>query len=597
MGSTGPGVRVLLLAGLLAGSFSVTALPAQGQPAPAVGGGVRPPASSSVPSLRVVIDAEPQHLNPLLDPDLWGYRITHDLICEPLLRRKAEPPELPIAPERPERADRTERDARELRPARYEPVLAERFRLDPDGHGIELEIRRGVRFHDGRPLTAYDVRMSIEMVRTAGTSALRTQALLSDVVRVQIVGKDGIRIDLRRASRRAAILSALSEIDILPASHFANGRLMHQPWNRRPICTGPYRFVEWRRGHSILLRKNPTYWGPPPAAQELRFRIALDGAQGLSLLRQGEADVLGRVMPRYLDDQVEPAVQRGRWRKLELDADQAVVVVPNGRHPLLGLAMVRRALELVLVREKVRERLVRDVRKGLGTPLRLPPLPPSVLGGAELVETATNGTQPSLSAEALLDQAQVVRLTPDGPRQHQGRPVRLKLLMPSGTSELSETAKRLGDALAKTGLKLEPEVVDLVTFISRLRRGMFELALCAWSFTGGLEAMELEPLLAYALPQPPPHAVFTKDEKPLYTELATALAVLRDGSEPQHLTKVASRLVARWQEDAPLYLLYRPRQVVLLGPLVEPLAPPLLGDFINLRGLVRPPPVLPTAMR
>lgn len=592
MGSTGRRARL----SLLAFACILAASPAHGQPAKEAGAGVRPSASSSVPSLRVVIDAEPQHLNPLLDPDLWGYRITHDLICEPLLRRKAEPPELPIAPERDAR---DAHEARELRPARYEPVLAERFRLDPDGHSIELEVRRGVRFHDGRPLTAYDVRMSIEMVRTAGQSALRTQALLADVVRVQIVGKDGIRIDLRRASRRAAILSALSEIDILPASHFTSGRLMYQPWNRRPICTGPYRFVEWRRGHSILLRKNPTYWGPPPAAQELRFRIALDGAQGLSLLRQGEADVLGRVMPRYLDDQVEPAVQRGRWRKLELDADQAVVLLPNGRHPLLGMAMVRRALELVLSREKVRERLVRDVRKGLGTPLRLPPLPPSVFGGPELVETAASGTPTSgLSAEALLDQAQVVRLTPDGPRQHQGRPVRLKLLLPSGTTELAETAKRLGDALAKVGLKLEPEVVDLATFVSRLRRGMFELALCAWSFTGGLEAMELEPLLAYALPQPPPHAVFAgKDEKPLYTELSTALAVLRDGSDPQHLTRTASRLVARWREDAPLYLLYRPRQVVLLGPLVEPQTPPLLGDFINLRSLVRPPPVLQSAMR
>ncbi|WP_146140860.1 hypothetical protein, partial [Haliangium sp. UPWRP_2] len=46
-------------------------------------------ASTQEGMLRIAIDAEPSHLNPILDPDLWAYRIAHDLLCEPLLRRRA----------------------------------------------------------------------------------------------------------------------------------------------------------------------------------------------------------------------------------------------------------------------------------------------------------------------------------------------------------------------------------------------------------------------------------------------------------------------------------------------------------------------------
>lgn len=515
-------------------------------------------------ALRLVIDAEPTHLNPLLDPDLWGYRIAHDLVCEPLLRRRPErsgaadagrlsAPEPALAAE--SELGQTQR-TRQASTARIEPVLAERFRLASDGRSVDLWLRSGVHFHDGRPLTAQDVRATFDMVRTAGGSAPRTQALLADVLRVQAVGKDQIHIDLRRPARStaAAIWTALSEIDILPAIHFPGGHLIHQPFNRKPVCTGPYRLAEWRRGSYVLLRRHPGYWGPPPPNEELRFRIATDAVQGLALLRQGEADVLGRVMPRYLADQVEPAVQRGRFRKVELDANQVVALLPNGRHPLLGQPAVRRALAQILEQERVRERLVRDVRKGLATPLRWP-----LLGAAQAAGSALPP-----AASALEDPATRASLAS----------ARLRLLMPAGASELQDAAKRIGEALARIGIKLDSEVVDLVTFTLRLRRGAFELALCAFSWTGDLEDFELAPLLDAVLP-----AGYA-----LHGELLTAFAGLHDGTGAQHLV---ARLLSRWQEEAPLFLLYRPRQLVLESPQVGPVPQPLLGDFLHLRMLTK----------
>jgi ABC-type transport system substrate-binding protein len=523
-------------------------------------------------TLSLVIDAEPTHLNPLLDPDLWGYRISHDLLCEPLLRRRPSLAD-PLGNSLGNAHESSAGDSSgQPFTSRFEPVLAERFRLDADGRGIELWLRKNVRFQDGRPFSAQDVRATLDMVRSAGGSAPRTQALLADVVRVQVLGPEQIRIDLRRGTRAAvaAILEALSEIDILPQSYFLNGRLIHQPFNRHPVCTGPYRFVEWRRGTHIVLRRFTGYWGPPALNEELRFRIAPDGAQGLSLLRQGAADVLARVMPRYLEDQVLPMVQRGRWRKVEIDANQVVLVLPNGRHPVLGLAPVRRALALLLAED--RDRLVRDVRKGMGTPLI------SLL--SLFGQSAGAATLPAETPEALLDQAGMTRMVPDGPRQHNGEPLRLRLLFPTGANELQEVARRLGESLGKQGMKLEPEAVDFPTFSLRLTRGAFELALCAWSWTGDDSEFDVEPLLRYALPLTSPPGA----------ELLTAFARLREGaSSPPS----GAELLLRWQQEAPLFPLYRPRQVVLLGPQVEPARPEILGDFLNLRRLGKQQPTEP----
>lgn len=560
---------------------------AQGEPQPQTG-------TARAKTLQIAIDSEPAHLNPVLDPDVWGYRIAHDLICEPLLRRRVLPPGETLGSSNA--AGNSE--GKQSPSAAFEPVLAERFRLDADGSGIDI-VLRNARFHDGRPVTSQDVRATLELVRGAAGPAPRTQALLADIVRIAVEGPQRLRIDLRYAARRdpAALLAALAEIDILPAIHFPGGHLVHQPFNRKPICSGPYRLADWRRGASILLRKNTQYWGPAPAFDELHFRIATDGALGLSLLRQGEVDLLGRVSTRYLTDQVEPAVARGRMRRMDLDANQVVVMLPNLRHPQLGQAAIRLALSQLIDRD----RLVREVRKGLGTAQRLPymdpaaTLPPLLVQAPGAQDSAVLAAPPTLgspptaarlarrfldtvgeavsagSPESLLDGAGLLRATPGGVRLQQGRPVRWRLLIPSGSSELAEVARQLGESLNRVGIKLDVTVDNMGNFLLLLRRGAFDLALCAWSWTGDRMALDVEPLLSYALPA----------KAPLLLDVQSAMASARTGRGVSKLTQI-------WNAAMPLLLLYRPRQVVLFSPRLGG-SFALQGDFPSLRALASGP--------
>ncbi|MFO0577527.1 MAG: ABC transporter substrate-binding protein [Polyangia bacterium] len=505
----------------------------------------------------------------MLDPDLWGYRIAHDLICEPLLRRRR-----PSSSPTPPGAGQPLGGPQGLE--QFEGVLAERVRIDGDGRGIDIWVRRGVRFHDGRPLTAHDVRATLEMVLHSAQSAPRTQALLADVARLGLVDKDIVHIDLRRPAR--GFLAALTEIDILPAAHFANGRMLYQPFNRRPMCTGPFRLAEWKRGSQLILRRAPGYWGTPPAADELRFLIAPDGARGLSRLRQGEADGVLRVPARYLTEQVEPAAQRGRWVAVERDADQVVALLWNGRHSVTGQAAVRQALAGLLDRT----RLLREVRAGLGSPVALPPLAAPPPGPPALTLAQAN---------ARLDAAGLVRLGPGsgGPRTVAGRPLRLHVLVPAGSFELAEVARRLAEPAARLGLKLEPEVLELGDLLLRLRRGAFEMALVAWAWTGGDPRPEPEPTHEIDLLPLVRLGIFETD--PLLAELVPLLAHARE-SGPDAAT---ARLQALWQQHEPVTLLYRPRQVFVLSPSVQsagaaPGQLSFLGDFLDLRTLFLAPP-------
>lgn len=509
-------------------------------PSPSAGAGAE--TANNPRAMRLVIDAEPQHLNPLLDPDLWGYRVTHDLICEPLIRPRVR--KLP--------ADGADPNS----PESFEGVLAERFRQDKDGLGIDLWIRKGVRFHDGHILTAHDVRVSLEMVLRASQSAPRTQALLADVTRVLVSGSDVVHLDLRRSSGR--IWSALAALDVVPASQFPGEKLTYQPFNRRPVCTGPFRLAEWKRGSQLVLKRFASYWGPPAASEELRFLIVSDGAHGLARLRQGEADAVLRVAPRYVAEQIAPAVARGRWHTQEIDASQVVTLLWNPRHPLLGNPAVRRALTAWVDRA----RLLREVRGQLGSPQSQP-----------LLGVPTDG--PPLSLEAaggLLDQAGAARLPPAGPRQYLGRPLQLRVLIPSGSSELTDVAHRLSDALARAGLKLDSEVVDLPTLQGRLRRGAYDMALLGWSWTGEGADMSLDQLVRLAYPEKDPTAQAISD----------AWTQLRYGADP---ARAQAHLLSLWQSEQPLTLIYRPRQLLLMSAAVRPLELPIFGDFVSLRSL------------
>ncbi|MFN3641977.1 MAG: ABC transporter substrate-binding protein [Gemmobacter sp.] len=235
--------------------------------------------------------------------------------------------------------------------ARYErdmtmtPDLAESWTVAPDGLSITFNLRRGVRWHDGTPFTAKDVEYSV--MRGFGQNNGLVRAVFSNVEAVET--PDDHTAILRLKVPTPAIMMALpvATATILPAHIYDNGgNIRENPANQAPIGTGPFRFVEWRRGSSIVLERNPDYFEPErPHLDRIVFAVIPDTQSRGAAVEAGQVDIVYHSTAAASD-----ARRLGALPHLELSTDgyffESTVCFMefNMAHPILGKPEVRRAL-------------------------------------------------------------------------------------------------------------------------------------------------------------------------------------------------------------------------------------------------------------
>jgi peptide/nickel transport system substrate-binding protein len=161
----------------------------------------------------------------------------------------------------------------ELRPR---PGLAERWD-NPDAYTYRFVLRAGVRFSDGRPLTARDVAASLEAsVRHAWPTSDYLQAVDS----VQAI--DDRRLEIRTRTPYLTLLTRLAWAFVVPADVV----------DRSPVPalgSGPYRVERHEAGRVLELVRNPFYAGPPAAFERVRYLVEPDDARRVELVLRGEA--------------------------------------------------------------------------------------------------------------------------------------------------------------------------------------------------------------------------------------------------------------------------------------------------------------------
>ena len=137
------------------------------------------------------------------------------------------------------------------------PALATRWEVAADGLALTFHLRPNVRWHDGQPFTAEDVKFSLEEIWRKIHP--RGRATFANVEAVET--PDPLTVVLRLKQPSPVILGALNayESQILPKHLYAGGDALANPLNLKPVGTGPFRFKEWVRGEHIILERNPDY--------------------------------------------------------------------------------------------------------------------------------------------------------------------------------------------------------------------------------------------------------------------------------------------------------------------------------------------------
>jgi peptide/nickel transport system substrate-binding protein len=167
------------------------------------------------------------------------------------------------------------------------PSLAESWTVSADGLVYEFVLRPGVRFHNGEPVTADDVKFSFERYR--GISA----KLLKDRVRqVQVVDPLRVRFQLKEPWPDFMVFYATPATGaawIVPRKYVE--KVGEDGFKKAPIGAGPYRFVSFAPGVELILEANEQYWRKKPAVKRLQIKVIPDETTRLAMLKRGEVDL------------------------------------------------------------------------------------------------------------------------------------------------------------------------------------------------------------------------------------------------------------------------------------------------------------------
>lgn len=177
------------------------------------------------------------------------------------------------------------------------PGLAESHTVAPDGLTYTFRLRKGVRFHDGSPMTADDVKFSLERAINPATKN-PLLAYIKTIDRVDIVNPDTVALKLKE--RDAIFLKKLAFAGwIVPRNYVTS--VGEEGFARKPMGTGPFKFVGRTINEQIELEANELHWGWVPKIKTLVMRTVPEDAVRLAMIQTGEADVVAEMPPPLVD--------------------------------------------------------------------------------------------------------------------------------------------------------------------------------------------------------------------------------------------------------------------------------------------------------
>ena len=232
------------------------------------------------------------------------------------------------------------------------PELAERWNVEEDGRAYRFALRRGVTWHDGQPFTSADVKFTFEQALLKYHS--RTRAALQDLLeRVDTPDEHTAIFRLKRPYSPLLQRLDVVEASIIPKHIYATQDLLAGEATRRPIGTGPFRFVSYTPADRVVLERNPAYFRAGlPGVDRLVFRIMPNAGTAVAALEKGEVDYVGSVAgPEVGRLRQTPGIAIVSGTGGSGGSICEDVLIPNLSRAPFGDLRVRRAIAMALDRQ------------------------------------------------------------------------------------------------------------------------------------------------------------------------------------------------------------------------------------------------------
>lgn len=381
-------------------------------------------------SLRVALQDDAGPLDPAIGTSFTG-RIIFTSLCDKLID---------VAPD-----------------LSYVPQLATSWTWSADRLALDMTLRPGVTFHDGEAFDAEAVKYNIERYKTAPFSVRKTE--LAPVQAVEVTGPLSVRF--RLSSPFAPLLSVLTDragMMVSPKAAQAAGDKLAL----KPVCSGPFRFVENVVNDRTVLERFPAYWNAAAYQfDRVTFLPVPDTTVRLFNLLSGTVQLVDRVATTDLDQiradkrvKLHAATSIGYYNIVfNTNAGEA------GQKPFARNPKLREAFELAIDRAAINE----VVFGGAFVPNNQPLLPDSPF----YAKTRPMPKRDLVRAKALVAEAG-------------GGPVKLRMFIGTDTV-LQRVAQVIQAMVGEAGFDLQLDTVEGTTMVSNTSKGNFELAFAIWS--------------------------------------------------------------------------------------------------------------------
>lgn len=357
----------------------------------------------------------------------------------------------------------------------FEPHLAERWEISDDHLHYTFYLRKDVKFSDGVPLTANDVKVTYELIMNPANDTADLRNYLQDIEHVEVIDDHTIRFDMTKPYFRH--LLTLGLFNVFPAHIYGQGDLNQHPNNRNPIGSGPYVFDSWTTGDRIVLRRNENYWGPRPYLDKRVFRIIQDDNAAFQALERHDIDK-SEIQPEQWARRTSNPRFEKEFQKLVLDSpipgylSRFNYIGWNMRKPQFADKRVRQALCMLFDRESV----IKNIWKGYGK-----------VAVSDIYYKAPDHN-PNLKpwpfdpnrAKQLLDEAGWKDTNGDGIRDKDGQNLEFELSYGSSVSEYNQLGAVYQDELRRAGIRMTLGPLEWATFQQRVHERKFDACMLAW---------------------------------------------------------------------------------------------------------------------
>ena len=423
-----------------AATTAPTSAPAAAQPKPTAA-----PAAAAAPATRgqvvySVVGTDVRILNPILQSDTVSGAIT-DRLFEPLVN--TDPTSGSII-----------------------GTLAEKWDVSSDGLSYTFHLRDGVKFHDGQPLTAEDAKFTLDVLKTDKVKTTRTSNV-EKIKQTEAVDPKTLRVTLSESY--CPFLNDLAALGILPKHLLGNSaNLNEDPFNLKPIGSGPFQFVEWVKDDHVTVKAFDDYWGGKPGIERFILKPLKDRAAQMAQLKTGEVDLAGLDPSEIKEVEGVPSLQIYKYYALGL-----TYLAYNTRLPGLDEVPVRQALNHALDRKS----LINDVLLGEARTMTSDIPQDSWAYSAGIKDYDFNPDK----ARSLLDGAGWT-MGPGGVRVKNGQPLKFTMWTNSGAKVREAVVTVAQQQFKEIGVDSEIQLQDFASMINRINKLEFDMFVSGFVF-------------------------------------------------------------------------------------------------------------------